>query len=230
MVSIVNQGCRIYEVVDDEPETPFRAAQQTFELKNFDQLDVRDGLQLVATARPAFRVYAEGDSTDLADLRVEVSGTTLRAGYVRRRAHRHPMRLEVDLPALAQARLSGAVSAEAEGFRTEGELGLDLSGASSLRGSDLRATQLTLSASGASAVQLGGSADRVRAEVNGAAVLGAFDFSVGEATLNVSGASTARVWVTRQLDVVASGASTVRYRGQPVAKISTSGGSTVSPQ
>lgn len=224
----INQGCRVYEIVDDEPAAPLNPARQTYDLRGFDQLDVRDALQLVATARPTFRVYAEGDSTDLADLRVEVSGTTLSAGYVRRRARRYPMRLEVDLPALTQARLSGAVSAEAQGFHAAGDLRLDLSGATRLQGTDVQASGLKLSLSGASSVLLAGKATRLEADVRGASTLGAFDCPTEEATLSVNGASNARVWVTRQLDVTATGASSVHYRGQPTTKISTSGGSTVS--
>lgn len=230
MVSIVNQGCRIYEIVDDEPETPFKAAQKTFDLKNFDQLDVRDGVTVVATAQSAFRVRAEGDSTDLADLRLTVSSTTLRVEYARRRNRRHPMRVEAALPALARVGLSGAASADVQGFRAPGELRFDLEGATSLRAADVRAATLRLGVAGASSVQLAGSADRLRADVSGASVLGAFDCPAEESSLTIGGASTARVWVSRQLEVEASGASSVLYRGQPVTSIRTSGGSTVSPQ
>lgn len=81
--------------------------------------------------------------------------------------------------------------------------------------------------SGASTVQVSGSAGEVDAEASGASRTRLQDLSAREAEVDATGASTIEVTVSERLTGSASGASTVTYAGDPDVRVSTSGGSNV---
>jgi hypothetical protein len=86
---------------------------------------------------------------------------------------------------------------------------------------------LRVTASGASSVEAWGAADRAYVTVSGASRYDALELETLNERANVSGASEARVWVRDRLDADASGASRVRFRGNPVVTARVSGASTV---
>lgn len=87
--------------------------------------------------------------------------------------------------------------------------------------------ELWVTLSGASELVAWGSAGRQNVTVSGASRFDALDLEADLAFLNVSGASEALVWVHDRLEADVSGASQVRFRGNPVVVASTSGASTV---
>jgi len=72
-----------------------------------------------------------------------------------------------------------------------------------------------ISISGASSVDITGNVPTLKAEITGASKLDAEELIVSDLHLNVSGASKAEVNVTKQLWAQASGASKIRYKGNP---------------
>jgi hypothetical protein len=87
--------------------------------------------------------------------------------------------------------------------------------------------ELWVTLSGASELVVWGSAERENVTVSGASLYDALDLEVDRCYLSASGASEALVWVLERLEADASGASHVRFRGDPVVAASTSGASTV---
>ncbi len=83
--------------------------------------------------------------------------------------------------------------------------------------------------SGASRLTLGsGTTGKLKANLSGASSLKASELVAGDADIDVSGASSAITNVTGSLDAEASGASSVRYSGDPKSvKERASGGSSV---
>jgi hypothetical protein len=73
-----------------------------------------------------------------------------------------------------------------------------------------------------------GSGEKLVALVSGASDLRGFDYPVKEARLDVSGASLGKVTVSTKLEATVTGASTVRYRGNPAVYPNVSGGSSLS--
>jgi hypothetical protein len=86
---------------------------------------------------------------------------------------------------------------------------------------------LWVTVSGASLVEVWGAADRAYVTASGASRYDALELETLETRVDVSGASEARVWALDHLDVDASGASRVRFRGNPVVTARVSGASTV---
>lgn len=87
--------------------------------------------------------------------------------------------------------------------------------------------ELWVTLSGASSLEVRGSAERSNVTVSGASRYDALDLDVDQCFVSVSGASEALVWARERLEADASGASRVRFRGDPVVVASTSGASTI---
>lgn len=72
-----------------------------------------------------------------------------------------------------------------------------------------------LECTGASRTTLSGEAQSAEIKVTGASNTDASQFEVRKMKVNSSGASSAKVWVTNELDANASSASSIRYKGNP---------------
>ena len=178
--------------------------------RDFSKLDVSHAFEVHLVQSRSYRVVITADDNVMDEVEVSQSGGTLRLGLKRTALsfENVTLRAEVSMPTLEGLQLSGASSLRGE-VDTD-DVRFELSGAShvTLEG---RGGDLTLDASGASRADLG-------------------DFVVEDADLQVSGASQATVNATGRLDVDASGASQVTYLGNPsLGRIDTSGASSVSP-
>lgn len=141
--------------------------------------------------------------------------------------------LEADLtvPAdtLSSVDLGGASSLTATDPITSPELRLSLAGASRAF-VVVRSDRLEVQAEGASVVNASGSAQSLTADARGASSLQLGELAVADADVRSAGASRVDVAVSEQLRASASGASTVRYTGDPeVVGRDVSGASTVEP-
>ena len=104
---------------------------------------------------------------------------------------------------------------------------VSLSGASFLTGT-IRANSLTAFVDGASNAAINGSADTFNLRADGASLSGSLDISVQFAIIQLSGASKASATVNGNIDLVASGASVLTYRGNAsVSNHNLSGGSQI---
>lgn len=122
-------------------------------------------------------------------------------------------------------KLTGA--SDLKGDLAVGALSVQLSGASEYKGK-LKAKSLTMDLSGASDAELDGAADDLVVELSGASDAKLSHFEVKGAKVHASGASSAKLNVSQLLKVEASGASSVEYKGEVVAKeISSTGASSV---
>jgi hypothetical protein len=108
---------------------------------------------------------------------------------------------------------SGAARTTVSGVR-EDEFQLELSGASTC---DLSgdADRMDATLGGASRATISGAARQLTVECSGASQLDAKRLAVEEASVELSGASTGFVNASKALTAEASGASSLRYRGQP---------------
>lgn len=139
------------------------------------------------------------------------------------------LRAQITMPELVGLELSGACRGSVTGFDATRDFDVEVSGASSLRG-DMTTGDVTMNVSGASRAELEGSGQNLRLEASGASHVTLADFTVRNADVEVSGASSAVVNVSGRLDAEATGASSVRYRGDPqLGNIQASGAGSVRP-
>lgn len=201
---------------------------KTFDVKDFTKLDLGSAFYVTVSPSTTFEVKATGDGSDIDDLDVRVVNGSLKIDYLNkfRTIRRYRMNIEIKMPTLTEANFSGATDVEIGDLGQLTDLDLSASGASKIR---LRSAvnAIKLDISGASSINLMKKINTVNAEVSGASTLNAFEADVQKAYLDVSGASQVNIAVSDLLEVDASGASTVLYRGDPQVKDSVSGGSKV---
>lgn len=73
-----------------------------------------------------------------------------------------------------------------------------------------------------------GAVGELQFEVNGASEINASEMKALRADINVSEAADVLVWAEEELSINASGASSLKYKGNPSINKSTSGASSVS--
>ena len=174
----------------------------------------------------SFSIEAHGDRRNLEDLMVYKTGSTLVIRYEHDEKLQYNTSINITLPTLVGADFSDAVNAQISGFTNINQFDLALSGAS-LAQLDLEVTELNFVLSGASQLRLTGKGEALLGTLTGASLLSAFTYPSSQAKLIVSGASNAKVSVSQALEVNASGASLVLYRGNPQLEVEVSGESIV---
>ncbi|MBN1116553.1 MAG: DUF2807 domain-containing protein [Bacteroidales bacterium] len=110
---------------------------------------------------------------------------------------------------------SGASNIHLEDVLYANSTSIELSGASNFYG-HIEADKLISDISGASNIDLTGNLDYLRLNASGASTIKDFDLSVNKFEADLSGASNAKLMVNDELDIEASGASNVYYKGQGV--------------
>ncbi len=119
---------------------------------------------------------------------------------------------------------SGACSVVADNTIKEKNLKIDLSGASKFVGG-VAAKDLKIIASGACNYKLEGKAESISIDASGACDIKAYDLQTNFCTVDASGASDVKIRVEKELNVDASGGSSISYKGGGmVKKEDTSGG------
>ena len=134
----------------------------------------------------------------------------------------------ISVKKLDKLNVSGACDVFLEGGISAEELDIDLSGASDLKGK-IDAKKLSFDISGASDATISGNAAELKVDVSGASDFKGFDLVTNDCTAGASGASSVNITVNKELSAHASGASSVRYKGEGLIRdIKTSGSSNVS--
>lgn len=197
-------------------------------ITGFDKVDVSNAFHVDISQGDSFRVVTRVHSNLVEYLDVVKQGNTLKiglkAGYV---ISEGTLQAEVTMSELTGLDLSGASHGSITGFKSTRDVGVDVSGASSLEG-DIEAGDARFDVSGASHVNLSGSAQDVTIDASGASEVDLADCPVADANVEASGASNVTVSPSGRLDVDASGASHVYYIGSPtLGRIDTSGASSV---
>jgi len=211
---------------NEEDPGPRQSDSRRYDIVDFDRIVTGDAMVINIKQGSNFSVQADGDRRNLDDLMVYKTGSTLVIRYEHFEKRQYHTSLNITLPNLVGSDFSGAVNAQISGFSNIQQFDLVLSGAS-LAQLTMEVSELKCSLSGASQLRLTGNGERLHGTITGASLLSAFDYPSVDAKLIVSGASHAKVSVSQKLDVNASGASLVMYRGNPQLEIETSGESIV---
>ena len=127
--------------------------------------------------------------------------------------------------------LCGSSKAKLEGLKVD-DFELDLSGSSKVELQSIEVSgNMNLDLCGSSLLRVRGMTNRLDADISGASNIetayqeGKYDFVVDSAFIDISGASDMVLHCDGNLDVEASGASSVRYSGNPNIRSEVSGSS-----
>ncbi|RRB04338.1 head GIN domain-containing protein [Larkinella rosea] len=226
VAAISPSGSQLVEIMSN---LSVQDENRTFNVSNFDRLDLGSAFIIHVSRGSGYKVTASGRSSDLDDLEAKVISNKLQVRYKDKNGwnrNRQRVTINVTMPDLRSVSFSGASRSDVTGFRNLKELGIDISGASTST-IEVDAERVMVDLSGASNVTLTGQAKRLEGEVSGATTLKAYDLKVANATVDLSGASSARMNVTDRLDAEASGASSLTYRGSASIRSNTSGASSI---
>ena len=139
------------------------------------------------------------------------------------------LRAYVSVVNLNEIKASGATDVKIEGRIKSNNLKLDLRGASDLKGELIVDGSFDAHLSGASDMNISGSANDVKIEASGASDVKAFDFKTTTCLVEASGACSVHITVDKELSARLSGASSVSYKGSALIRdIKTSGASNIS--
>ncbi|MES2850675.1 MAG: head GIN domain-containing protein [Bacteroidota bacterium] len=128
---------------------------------------------------------------------------------------------------LERLEAGGACDVQVAGTIKVSALSIDMSGASEFKGA-VNVSTLTMQLSGASDTKISGNAGSLTVESSGASDFKGYDLITENCTAKASGASDINITVNKELNVHASGASDIFYKGTCVIKdLHTSGASTV---
>jgi Protein of unknown function (DUF2807). len=139
------------------------------------------------------------------------------------------LRAYVSLININEIKATGATDVKIEGQLKSSNLKLDLRGASDLKGELIVDGSFDAHLSGASDLNINGSANDVKIEASGASDVKAFDFKSNTCIVDASGACSVHISVDKELSARLSGASSVSYKGAALIRdIKTSGASNIS--
>ena len=206
------------------------------QVKGFHGVSVSNAFEVILTQgnEEAVAVSA-GDKDDNQYIRTEVQNGVLRIWFDNNNkkewGRNKELRAYVSVKNISVLHASGATDIEIEGRLSADKLSIDLSGASDLTGEIVVANELKTEISGASDIEITGSAREVRIEASGASEFNAYDFTTSGCRIEASGASSVTITVEKELSAELSGASSVNYKGNAVVKhVRTTGASSVSKE
>ncbi len=204
-----------------------------FAMTSFDRVELNNAFFVTIIKSSESKVSAKGSGDDIDDLEVTVTNGKLDVRYNKRfrikQLKRYKMELVVYTPNITEIDAKSASDTEISGFGTLATFTANVSGASVLRIKNT-VKSLTADVSGASRIILPMSVENLDAELSGASNLDGFEANSTEVFLELSGASKAEVSASKTLNVKASGASKVFYKGEPKITEDLSGGSKVSKE
>ncbi len=199
-----------------------------YSFDNFARLDVSNAFHVSIVRSDTFYVQLQVDDNLVKYLEVSKSSQWLNIGMDSHHNYNNAhLEAVVHMPAVERIKGSGATHFELDNFETGNGFELGLSGASEFSGV-LHADDCNIQLSGASQINLKGSCNSLTFEASGASDLNMGDFVIGNAQFILSGASDGTINVTGRLDAILSGASVLRYYGNPeMGNINISGASSL---
>lgn len=180
-----------------------QSSSEIRDVRDFDEVEVGGAFLVEIVAGKDFGVEVEADDNLVPLIRTEVRGGVLRISTSKRLKTENPMRIRVSAPSVES---------------------VDASGASSVSLSTARNRELRIESSGASKVQLNGETELLSVIATGASNVDAASLRVFDAKVSASGASHVDVFASRKLVSDATGASEIKYAGNPTTVEKTSSG------
>jgi len=203
---------------------------QTRQVADFHAIEVSGGIDLYLSNGPSSVSISASSSSVRDHIKTEVENGTLHI-YLDKNWHpslgSNHMKAFVSLPSLTSLGASGGSDVFLQNEIKAGDLQIELSGGSDLKGK-LSATHLEIKQSGGSDVHLSGIVQNLQVNASGGSDLNGYDLITDYASLNASGGCDSHLTVNKELRIVASGGSDVTYKGNGVIReVKTSGSSSV---
>lgn len=200
----------------------FAQVSEKREYKDFNKIQAEGASNIILKQGEPFSVEVKGDEKDLKNLITDVNGTTL---YIGTKGNIDgEIKVYVTMKDLSSIVSSGASVVTSDSSFNCDKLSINASGASKVK-IDIIAKEVQSTLTGAANTILSGAAEVHICSISGAASLKSYKLTTVNTNLTASGASSAKVNVNQKFNAVASGASTLKYIGEPSDKIINASGS-----
>jgi hypothetical protein len=204
---------------------------ETRKVSGFHGIEVSGGINLYLSQDDEEALAVSASSPDARnDIHTEVQNGILKIWYKNNgkwKSGNRRLRAYVAFKKLDQLKASGASDVIITGELKGDELKIDLSGASDLKG-DVQVNKLTIEQSGASDATLTGKVQELVLTASGASEMDGYALQSDKCTVKASGASDVMITVNKELHADASGASSVKHKGNPTVRdVKTAGGGRV---
>ncbi|TPE45580.1 head GIN domain-containing protein [Pontibacter mangrovi] len=191
-----------------------KMATQNREVSGIRGIDVSGGFTVELTQGSNEGVKLEAEENLIDNIKTEVRNGILHIYNDRGVSTNKGMKAYVTLKDLESIDISGGVKVIGNSSFKSDNLKLDMSGGSNVK-LTVSTKELRADMSGASKVELIGKADVLHMEMSGASKVDASELEAREVAIQASGASNVKVFASEALDINASGASAVYYKGSP---------------
>ena len=200
-----------------EGDAPVTTQTRALDLAAVTTVDLAGSLDVRVTvdpdAAPSLTVTAEPRL--LAQIVTEVNGTALRVTTEGSFTTRRPTRVDVTLPALSRAALSGSGGLDVAGTCRADAVDADLVGSGKLIFADVEAATFRATLSGSGRLRVAGKAGRLSLKIAGSGDADADGLAAGDARVSISGSGNARVRATESADLTIAGSGNVACAGHP---------------
>ncbi len=181
---------------------------------NFTDLEVSGGFKVNLKQDSSQTVGITADDNLMKYVHVESDGEKLHIYCKKNICGSGEMVLNVGVKNIDKLEGAGAVNFTSEGKINTKDLNIHLAGASKVD-MDLTAANVVTEGAGSSEINLRGQATSHRIDLTGAGKVHAFDFVVGKYDIHSTGAADCEINVLNELNVNSTGASDVKYKGNP---------------
>jgi len=184
---------------------------EVIDIDNFTGVHVSSGID-VTLEQGDFNVVVEADENLHEYITVEKEGKMLRVGSERSIRHAKSKVVHVTLPELTDIRISSAGDVDAVSDFKCDDLDVDISSAGDLK-IGVKADDVSISISSSGDCDIWGSANSLDARLSSAGDLNAFDLEADYVKVRASSAGDASVTANKEVDMSASSAGNIYYKG-----------------
>lgn len=203
----------ISELKNRNSETEYR------EVKGFTKIETSGAFEIRIIKSDSYSVKVEADEKILKSIITEVVGDKLvirldKSGKNDCDSKMNARLITIQMPTLTALTCSGASEVHSNDVFEVEKFELKTSGASEVE-LGINAKLLISKFSGASDIDLKGKVDTHALEMTGASDLDAENLQTSKYAISSKGASDCRIYVTDELSISGSGASSIKYKGSP---------------
>ena len=189
-------------------------ATENRKVNDFSRIDISGGFNVVLKQDSSLTLKLTADDNLLKYIKTNVSGGRLHIYTRRNICNSGRMNIYIGIRNLEELKTSGGIEVVSEGKIVTGDMTFRLSGATKIT-MDINAANVTTRGSGSTELNLKGQATSHNIELTGSGKVNALDFVVGNCDIQTTGVGECNVNVLHSLNINSTGASDVKYRGNP---------------
>jgi len=198
-------------------ESEYSGNVRNFNYSNFNHISIGGPYHVQIKQGTNYQVQVRAESNELDRMGIEQNGSELSITYEDKSINlfndRKPILIQITAPDIKKIDLSGAIKADVNGI-TGNDLDVSLTGATKAA-FNVRTQNLKADIAGASASRFVGTTDVFNVNAAGACSIEAGELRANRVDIDASGMTVAKVYASAELHAEASGASQIKYKGNP---------------